>query len=352
MKKIVTVIGARPQFIKAAPVSSVLRKKFDEYLIHTGQHYDIQMSDIFFSQLRIPAPDVNLEIGSGSHAEQTGIMLMRIEKELLTQKPDLVLLYGDTNSTLAAALAAVKLHIPIAHIEAGLRDIDINQPEEVNRRVTDLLSNFLFTPSMTASENLRKENITNGVHLVGDVMYDVMLQNLEISELQSSVLVDNILSDNGYYLATIHRPHNTDVADVLNEIIQTLSLLDKPVLFPVHPRTMKVIRANNIFVKNLRLCDPLSYLDFQKAARHSYKIITDSGGVQKEAYLMKKPCVTIDYTTPWIETVALGWNVLSSHEQAQLLNSIERSNGGGSYSFCYGHGNASEQIVDILAKAL
>lgn len=352
MKKIVTIVGARPQFVKVAPVSNILRKRFSEYLIHTGQHYDQLMSDVFFSQLNIPKPDLNLNIGSGSHAVQTGAMLVGIEKVLQSIKPDLVLLYGDTNSTLAAALVAVKIHIPIAHVEAGLRDIDLMQPEEVNRRMTDLVSSFLFTPSQTASENLRKENLTVGIHFVGDVMFDVMQQFEYISEAQSSILDDWGLSNDNYYLVTIHRPHNTDDEKVLEEILEVLSSLEKPVLFPVHPRTLKVIKEYQLNTKNIRLCSPLSYLDFQKAARHSYKIVTDSGGVQKEAYLLKKPCVTIDYTSPWIETVAQGWNILSSHHHDELKENISRSNGGSSYSFCYGHGNAAEKIVDFLSQNL
>lgn len=352
MKKILTVVGARPQFIKIAPVSKILRKHFKEILVHTGQHYDILMSEVFFNQLNIPMPDVNLNVGSASHAKQTSAILQGIEIILIDEKPDLVLLYGDTNSTLAAALSTVKMHIPIAHIEAGLRDIDLLQPEEVNRRITDLISDYLFTPSLTASENLYKENIHNGVVFVGDVMYDAIIQNLKAAEEYSSILYDYNLSSDAYYLATIHRPHNTDNPKVLKSIINAFNKLDKPVLFPVHPRTKKIMDSMVINSTNLVITCPLDYFDFLKAELYAYKIITDSGGVQKEAYLIKKPCVTIDYTSPWVETISDGWNILSDSSSEAIIDAVSKSNGSPYHSNWYGDGHAAEKIVSYLRENL
>jgi len=352
LKKILTVVGARPQFIKIAPVSKILRKHFSETLVHTGQHYDIQMSEVFFKELNIPIPDINLNVGSGSHAKQTSDIIQGIENILIEKKPDLLLVYGDTNSTLAAALAAVKLHIPIAHVEAGLRDIDLFQPEEVNRRLTDVVSDYLFTPSLSASENLYKENIYNGVYFVGDVMYDAIIQNQKKAEDCSSILKDYNLIPNEYYLATIHRPHNTDNPNVLRSIINAFNKLDKLVLFPVHPRTQKVINSMELNYSNLIVTIPLGYYDFLKAELNAYKIITDSGGVQKEAYLINKPCVTIDYTSPWLETFTDGWNILSGPNTEEIIDAVSQSNGSTNHSDWYGDGHASEKIVSYLINQL
>lgn len=352
MKKVLTVIGARPQFIKAAPVSKAVRKQYSEIIVHTGQHYDVDMSKVFFEQLGIPDPDYNLNVGSASHAIQTGMIMKGVEELLIRQKPDLVLLYGDTNSTLAAAITAAKLHFTIAHVEAGLRDVDLKPPEEVNRRLTDHVSDILFTPSIEASKNLYKENITQNVVTVGDVMYDAILQNMEISEKVSNILERNNLKKGYYYLATIHRPHNTDFTEVLKSIMRAFNMLDKPVLFPAHPRTKKALDKMDFSRKNIILTTPLNYFDMLKAQKNAYKIITDSGGVQKEAYLLKIPCVTISYTSPWVETIESGWNRLSDSKTDALLEAIEKSKEGHSYSNCYGDGDASEKILLFLNSYL
>jgi len=309
--KIVSIVGARPQFIKCAPLSRELRKVHHEILVHTGQHYDHDMSDIFFEELNIPKPDYNLGIGSGSHGEQTGKMLTEIEKVLLKEKPDLVLVYGDTNSTLAGALAAVKLHIRVAHVEAGLRSFDRNMPEEINRVLTDHISDILFCPTQTAVDNLSKEGITQGVHLVGDVMLDALEYNKTVAEKKSKILEVLGLKKDKYLVITIHRPSNTDSRENLNNIIKALREIGEAVVFPVHPRTKKFLQEYGLdFPANVRLMDPLGYLDMLKLMAGARKILTDSGGIQKEAYMLGVPCVTLRENTEWVETLEGGWNVL------------------------------------------
>ncbi|MBU4138641.1 MAG: UDP-N-acetylglucosamine 2-epimerase (non-hydrolyzing) [Euryarchaeota archaeon] len=309
--KIVSIVGARPQFIKCAPLSRELRKVHHEILVHTGQHYDHDMSDIFFEELNIPKPDYNLGIGSGSHGEQTGKMLTEIEKVLLKEKPDLVLVYGDTNSTLAGALAAVKLHIRVAHVEAGLRSFDRNMPEEINQVLTDHISDILFCPTQTAVDNLSKEGITQGVHLVGDVMLDALEYNKTVAEKKSKILEVLGLKKDKYLVITIHRPSNTDSRENLNNIIKALREIGEAVVFPVHPRTKKFLQEYGLdFPANVRLMDPLGYLDMLKLMAGARKILTDSGGIQKEAYMLGVPCVTLRENTEWVETLEGGWNVL------------------------------------------
>lgn len=311
--KIVTIVGARPQFIKCAPVSRALRAEHTEVLVHTGQHYDANMSDVFFSELSIPAPDYNLGIGSGPQGEQTGRMLAAIEEVLLREEPDLVLVYGDTNSTLAGALAAVKLHIPVAHVEAGLRSFDRSMPEEVNRIVTDHVSDLLFCPTQTAVDNLAAEGITTGVHLTGDVMVDALLYNAGIAEESSKVLKDLGIVEGEYSVATVHRASNTDAEKNLRSIVDAFGEIDGPIVFPAHPRTVKYLKEYDLYEhlpENIRLTEPLAYLDMLHLMRHAGVILTDSGGVQKEAYILKVPCVTLRENTEWVETLEDGWNVL------------------------------------------
>jgi UDP-N-acetylglucosamine 2-epimerase len=323
--KIVTVVGARPQFIKAAPVGKALREAgHQDFILHTGQHYDYGMSQVFFEELNIPEPDVNLGVGSGTHGWQTGQMLIGIEKVLIAEKSDWVLVYGDTNSTLAGALAAVKPHIPLAHVEAGLRSFNREMPEEHNRVLTDHCADLLFCPTQTAVDNLAKEGITQGVHLVGDTMYDAVLQFGEIARQRSTILQDLGLQPKGYLLATVHRQSNTDNPENLRNILAAFAAIEEPVIFPVHPRTRQKISELGFFnlkskIQNPKFIDPVGYLDMLELERNARLILTDSGGMQKEAYWLGVPCVTLREETEWVETVQAGWNVLVGHQVDEIL---------------------------------
>ena len=327
---IVTIVGARPQFIKSLPVSNELRKSNREILVHTGQHYDRNMSDIFFEEMGIPKPDYNLGVGSGGQGEQTARMLSKIEAVLLDEKPDAVLIYGDTNSTLAGALAAAKLHIPVAHVEAGLRSFDKKMPEEINRIVADHVSDLLFCPTKTAVDNLKNEGITKGVELVGDVMYDAALHFGKLAEEKSRVLEELDLAPKGYLLATIHRSANTDNIDNLKALLEAFAESDRVIVFPVHPRTRKVLANTGLdsIIKGskVRLVDPVGYIDFLKLENNAVKILTDSGGVQKEAFFAAVPCITLRDTTEWVETVESGWNILVHVDKDLLLKQIAEFN--------------------------
>ena len=422
--KILTVVGARPQFIKAAPVSKALAHTgHSEYLLHTGQHYDDQMSAIFFRELGLRDPDLNLGVGSGTQGAQTAQMLSGIEEALLRERADCVLVYGDTNSTLAAALAACKLGIPVAHVEAGLRSFNREMPEEHNRVLTDHCADLLFCPTATAVTNLRNEGITDGVSLVGDTMYDAVLQFSEIAQQQSTVLERLGLEPKRYALATVHRPYNTDVPANLAALVRAfrtlsdvdnLADLDGPVVFPVHPRTRERIaklngalgaarlNGNHSIGKvsvdgnvtlgdgdfaresgNLRMIEPLGYLDMLMLERNAKVILTDSGGMQKEAYFFGVPCVTLRPETEWVETVETGWNVLAGcgaeklNEAISSLNGALKPSGGNNHSGSgqsasthsghsgnshigitrsrpplFGDGHAAEKIVALLEAQL
>ena len=358
--KIVTIVGARPQFIKCAPISRALRAEHEEILVHTGQHYDANMSDVFFTELAIPAPDYNLGIGSGPQGEQTGRMLAEIEIVLQKEQPDMVLVYGDTNSTLAGALAAAKLHIPVAHVEAGLRSFDRSMPEEINRIMTDHISDLLFCPTQTAVDNLTAEGITKGVHLTGDVMVDALLYNMEIAEQSSTVLEDlNLeleqdLVKGEYYVATVHRASNTDTKENLQNIVEAFGEIGHPIVFLAHPRTVKYLKEYGLYdhlSKNIHLTEPLPYLDMLHLMRHAKMILTDSGGVQKEAYILKVPCVTLRENTEWIETLEGGWNVLVGTDKDKIVEaagdviSVERVSGER-----FGDGRAAEKILEIVSS--
>ncbi|MEZ4859688.1 MAG: UDP-N-acetylglucosamine 2-epimerase (non-hydrolyzing) [Caldilineaceae bacterium] len=326
--KILTVVGARPQFIKAAPVSKALRGAGHvEYLVHTGQHYDQNMSQVFFDELQIPQPDCNLAIGSGAHGKQTGQMLVQLEEVMAAEKPDGVLVYGDTNSTLAGALAAVKLQIPVAHVEAGLRSFNRTMPEEHNRVLTDHCADLLFCPTQTAVNLLAKEGITQGVHLVGDTMYDAVLQFSELAQQRSTILRDLALTPKAFLLATVHRPYNTDEPENLRAIIEAFITLNEPVIFPVHPRTRKKITELGLDRQSsnqqkLQMIDPVGYLDMLMLEKEARIILTDSGGIQKEAFFFGTPCVTLRPETEWVETVEAGWNVLVGADKAQIVNAV------------------------------
>lgn len=316
--KLVTVVGARPQFIKAAPMSRALRAVHREILVHTGQHYDDNMSAVFFRELGIPEPDVHLGAGGGGHAEQTAKMLTGIERVLLDEKPDWLLIYGDTNSTLAGALAAAKVHIPIAHVEAGLRSFNRRMPEEVNRVVADHLSTLLLCPSEVAVRNLAAEGITRGVHVVGDVMADALLDAAQRADA-SDVLVRHGLEPRRYLLATVHRAENTDDPARLAAILDAFADLGRTILLPLHPRTRAAIaRAGLALPGNVRACDPLGYLDMVRALRDADLVLTDSGGLQKEACWLGVPCVTLREETEWVETVESGWNRLAGADRERI----------------------------------
>jgi len=347
--KIASIVGARPQFIKAAPLSRELRKKYEEILIHTGQHYDREMSKIFFDELSIPEPNYNLEVGSGTHGYQTGEMLKKLEEVLIKEKPDIVLVYGDTNSTLAGALASAKLHIKLGHIESGLRSYDKNMPEEINRVLTDHISDLLFCPTKVSVENLKKEGIKKGVYLVGDVMYDSLIYNIKIAEKNSEILKKLELNKKDYLLLTIHRAENTDNIENLVKILNSLSKIDEKIIFPVHPRTRNVIEKYKIKIGgNIVLIEPLSYLDFIKLEKYAKKILTDSGGMQKEAYILKVQCITLRDRTEWIETIEDGWNILVSRDENKIIDAVKNFNPKEKQRNVYGDGKASEEIVEIL----
>lgn len=319
--KIVSIVGARPQFIKAAAVSRELRKHHTEILVHTGQHYDANMSAIFFDELGIPAPEVSLNIGSGSHGAQTGQMLAEIEAVLLEHQPDRVLVYGDTNSTLAGSLAAVKLHIPVAHVEAGLRSFNRAMPEEINRVLTDHVSDLLLCPSQTAVDNLAAEGITQGVHLVGDVMYDALMYAVDRAKTRSTILTDLELTTKSYLLATVHRAENTDDETRLRGIFEAFEAIKETIVLPLHPRTAKMLDKFKLTpnIENLKLIDPVGYLDMTTLAQNARLILTDSGGLQKEAYWLGVPCVTLRDETEWVETVEAGWNVIAGANREKIV---------------------------------
>ncbi|HDK7138398.1 TPA: UDP-N-acetylglucosamine 2-epimerase (non-hydrolyzing) [Clostridium botulinum] len=347
--KILTVVGARPQFIKAAAVSNIIRKEHTEILVHTGQHYDENMSKIFFEELRIPKPDYNLEIGSGNHGEQTGKMLIELEKIYLKEKPDLVLVYGDTNSTLAGALCASKLLIPVAHVEAGLRSFNMNMPEEQNRILTDHISKLLFVPTATAEKNLHTEGVNNGVHNVGDVMFDAVLHFKKLAEKKESILDKISIKSGEYILTTIHRAENTNDINRLKNIIEALNESGKSIVLPLHPRTKKYIEDYNLQLNdNIKLIEPVGYLDMITLEMNSQKIVTDSGGVQKEAFFMEKPCVTMRDETEWVETVENGWNIIVGTNKEKILNAIVKFKPEKEQQEIFGNGHAAEKILDII----
>lgn len=350
--EILSIIGARPQFIKCAPLSRAIRKEHKEILVHTGQHYDPEMSDIFFKELQIPEPDYNLGVGSSSHGEQTGKMLVEIEKLLHKEKPDFVLVYGDTNSTLAGALAASKLNIKVVHVEAGLRSFDRTMPEEINRVLTDQISDLLFCPTETAVLNLRKEGITNGVYNVGDVMFDALEYNLKIAEEKAKVLEVLGISSKEYLVATVHRASNTDSSKNLSSIVNAFFDTNIPIVFPVHPRTEKYLKQYGLWDKlctKVKVIPPLGYLDMLKLMAHATKILTDSGGVQKEAYMLGVPCITMRDNTEWVETVENGGNVLVGADSRKIVDSIKNFEGSKSKKNVFGTGDSSEMICKILS---
>lgn len=347
--KIITVIGARPQFIKAAAVSNKLRRKNQEILIHTGQHYDENMSEIFFKELGIPFPDYNLTVGSGSHGRQTGEMLIKLEEIYEKEKPDLILVYGDTNSTLAGALVASKMLIPVVHVEAGLRSFNKAMPEEQNRIIADHLSTLLFTPTETAVKNLEKEGVLNNVYNVGDVMFDAVLYFENKAKERSSILDKIEIKNNKFILGTIHRAENTNDIKRLKNITQALNQCGESVILPLHPRTKKYIEDYGLtFNNNVKVIAPIGYLDMLFLEKNCMKIVTDSGGVQKEAFFMNKPCITMRDETEWVETVENGWNILVGTDKKKILDAIINFEPQKPKNNYFGNGNSSDKICEII----
>lgn len=351
--KIVTVLGARPQFIKAAPLSKTLRRKHEEIIVHTGQHYDYQMSDVFFEELGIPKPNYNLRVGSKQHGKQIGEMLVGVEDILLKEKPDWVLVYGDTNSTLAGALAASKLNIPIAHVEAGLRSYNRTMPEEINRILTDHMATLLFCPTNQAVKNLVREGIIEGVVRTGDVLADALFFYAKRVE-HTGILKKFQYKSKSYILATIHRAENTNDPTRLEEIIEAFALIEGQIVLPLHPRTKKFLQDLHITVsKNVKIIDPVGYLEMILLEKESQLILTDSGGIQKEAYLCKVPCVTMRDETEWVETVHTGWNTLVGANKEAIVTAVLKYRENPMPEYCsdlYGNGRASEEIVFAIEK--
>jgi UDP-GlcNAc3NAcA epimerase len=352
--KIVSIVGARPQFIKAAALSHKLREEHSETLVHTGQHYDYEMSGIFFDGLDLPRPDVNLGVGSSGHGSQTAAMLKGIEELLLAERPDCLLIYGDTNSTLAGALAASKLSVPVAHVEAGLRSFNRHMPEEINRVVADHLSDLLLCPSDTAANNLAAEGIRRNVHVVGDVMLDVLNWAQQRLDTEPSGILERLsVKKHGYLVATVHRSENTDDLEQLSEILGALNSLGEPVIFPVHPRTRKMIgEASYQVEKNVRLIEPIGYLDMVALVRGARLVLTDSGGLQKEAYWLGIPCLTMRGETEWVETVEAGWNKLVGFDSGNILRAVHSFKPNSLRPALYGDGFAALKCVELLDKAL
>jgi UDP-GlcNAc3NAcA epimerase len=347
--KILTVIGARPQFIKAATISRLLLPDPDveEILVHTGQHYDPNMSDIFFGELNIPHPDFNLEVGSGSHAVQTGKMLEGIENILLKEKPDWTLVYGDTNSTLAGALAATKLNIPLAHVEAGLRSFNRKMPEEINRIVTDRISDLLFAPTQTAMINLEKEGLLEASCLTGDVMFDSALFYMEkILKNPDSFKINGLPQD--YLLATVHRAENTDNINNLKNLFLAFSESRQAIVLPIHPRTRKIIANTIRLPENVHIIDPVGYIQMLYLTMHAGKVLTDSGGLQKEAYFLGKQCITLRTETEWVETLHDNWNIITGTDPEKILEAIRLAVPSSSQNSSFGNGKAAEAIVEKL----
>jgi UDP-GlcNAc3NAcA epimerase len=339
--RILSIVGARPQFVKAAAMSRAIaaRADLDEVLLHTGQHFDAGMSQIFFDELGIAEPRINLGIHGGGHGEMTGRMLAAIEEAIATERPDVVLVPGDTNSTLAGALAAAKLEVPVAHLEAGLRSFNRRMPEEINRVLTDHVSTLLFCPTETAVENLRREGIADGVHNIGDVMYDATL--FAAAQARRSDALERLeLIGRPYAVATVHRAENTGERETLAEVITFLQerALESTVVMPLHPRTRQRIAQWQLDTRGLLLCDPLGYLDMHRLLQSAVAVYTDSGGLQKEAYFHRVPCVTLRSETEWVETVAAGWNRLWKGPDYAPRREID----------AYGDGHAAERALDIL----
>lgn len=362
MKIFISIIGARPQFIKTALLSCELRKYFKEIVVHTGQHYDLNMSDIFFKDLKLPKVDYNLEVGSDTQGRQTARMLERIEAVLFKEKPNLVIIFGDTNSTVAGALAASKLHIPVAHVEAGLRSYNREMPEEINRIVSDHISELLFAPTENAVNILKGEGIIKGVSNVGDVMNDIQQREIKNQKLKSylpkgKILEKYNLKSKTYILATVHRQENSDKKENLRNIFKAFEQIPDIVFYPIHPRTRKMIKQYGwekwvAKIPNLRLVEPIGYKEMIQLEANAKLILTDSGGVQKEAYIARVPCVTLRKETEWIETTASGWNRLAGTDTSKIVHLAKHFPKPKNHPNFLGDGKAYLKITKIIRKFL
>lgn len=320
--KIFSIVGARPQFIKLAPLSAALAGLHEEYIVHTGQHYDYAMSEQIFNDLGIRKPDIHLEVGAGNQTVQITQMMLKLEAAMLEKKPEIVIVFGDTNSTFAGAAIAAKLNIPIVHIEAGLRSFNRTMPEEINRIVTDHVSTYLFAPTQTAVNNLNNEGLGKYTYLTGDIMVDTMKSSIAIASEKSTILKELQLSEGSFNLLTLHRHYNVDDSGIMQNILNQLGNLSEKIIFPVHPRTKKMLPDGYTIPANIVLTEPKGYIDFIALQQAAVRIITDSGGIQKEAYVLKKPCITLRTETEWVETVTAGWNLLINPSQNNIADKI------------------------------
>ena len=352
--KILSVVGARPQFIKLALLSQEIKKHFKEIIVHTGQHYDYEMSKIFFKNLEIPEPDYNLGVGSAEREEQIKKMNDGLGKIFLEEKPDLVIVFGDTNSTLAGAQVASKLGIKLAHVESGMRSFDKTMPEEINRIETDKVSDILFCSTKTAVDNLDKEGMKGSIHLVGDIMIDALKASIAAAEKNSNIIEQLNLKEKEFMVATVHRAGNTDDEENLKNIVEAFVECGDKIVFPVHPRTTKALKSYGLDRKfeatNVIVVKPLGYIDMLVLEKNSKKILTDSGGMQKEAYFFKVPCITIRDTTEWVETVEDGWNTLTGHNKKKMLDAIKNFESERNQNESYGNGEASKNIIKIIGN--
>ena len=344
--KIFSIVGARPQFIKLAPLSAGLAGLHEEVIVHTGQHYDYAMSEKIFADLGIRKPDIHLGVGSGSHASQTGEMMIKLEAAMIENKPDIIIVFGDTNSTMAGALAGAKLNIPIIHIEAGLRSYNKSMPEEINRITTDHVSEYLFAPTQTAVDILKKEGLKKHTFFTGDIMVDTMKNNLEIALRKSNIISELKLENEKFNLLTLHRNYNVDDTKILEHILNQIGKLGEKIIFPVHPRTRKMLAGISIS-KNIQLTEPQGYLDFIVLEHFSKRIITDSGGIQKEAYILRKPCITLRTETEWVETVREKWNLLINPSDKKIASKIDAFKPGKNQKEVFGK-NVTGKMLKII----
>ena len=353
--RVLTLVGNRPQFVKAAAVSTRLREQHEEVLVHSGQHYDDELSAVFFRELELPAPDRELGIGSGDAGTQVAGIMHALEPVIEEARPALVLVYGDTNTTLAGALSCARLGVPLAHVESGMRSFDHSMPEERNRVLTDHLSDLLLCSTPTAVENLAREDVSEGVELVGDVMADVTLLTAPVAQRTSDALARFGVDEGGYLLVTAHRAGNVDAPEELRRLVELLSDLPQRTLFPVHPRTRARLEETGLLATleragGLDLLPPLGYLDFLQLLRHARAVLTDSGGVQKEAYLLEVPCITLRETTEWTETVELGWNRLTGLDRGRVLAALADLSRPAAHPELYGGGHAGSAVVDAIGR--
>lgn len=354
MKKVISVVGARPQFIKVAPICQALKDKVNHMIIHTGQHYDYKMSKSFFDELNIPEPEYNLEIGSGLPGFQIGNMLIKLEKIFLDEKPDFILVYGDTNSTAAASIAAVKCNIKIGHVEAGVREFDKTIPEETNKLITDILSDYYFCPSDTATKILEDMGIRENVFNVGDVMIDLIHQNRDKIKSDKRILEENNVKSKGYIYVTCHRASNTDNIENLKQILEAIYNINFPIIFPIHPRTKKVVVQNKLDYllnkENIHLIEPVGFIDSQILIHNAYKVITDSGGITKETHYHKVQGILVDTQTEWIETLFNSWNTQAGPNKDKIIKAFKDNTIPVEHDYYYGDGTASEKIVAVILK--